>query len=337
MRLRSRCGPSRHRRPASSDAFTVFGRRGLSLVEVSLAVSLTSLLALTLANLTLAGRTAAVHLEAVDSARLQFAVLRDRVDDAVAGCGRYQLSGQQSRLGLRPFYADADPQGPAAGLVCWTGGRGMDRSTLPPPDRLPRAEELVIFAPDRTGGDRMLESVVPGDTTGIDFTLSQSAFDTVIHSLLAGPSVQSAVLCNAVTFSGEQDPSGGYGGGDSGGGYSGGSGGGTGGSVGGTTEPDRHYGGDVMQPSGEPRFATRLSAVSFAMRKSPTDGEIAAASTATDWYELDWYQGQSSDGTGIRHVLLTMEVQFDGASRGGDRASWPLYGAFERLEVHDEP
>ena len=302
--------------------WTAPGRTGISLIEVVMATALAALLAASLAGLAASTQQASDQASRIEAACLQHRVLQSRLSRAVARCGTYALPGQPTEFGLRVVRVDGEALGPAAAVVCWTGGRDSDRSRQPPQTTLPLASELIVFAPDPDDAARFGEVCFPAAVGTIDFDADDLTFRTKVNELLRSPQAEFAPLCGAVTHSSDTGATGGYGG------YGG-------------SDPAaarRHYGRLAFQTSGDPAFAAQMTAVSCELRKTPADAAIAAARISpieSDWDDLPWYRGNSTATTGQQHLWLAFEIQYDATSKATTPSTYPLFGAVERTVTHE--
>ncbi len=169
-------------------------RRGLTLVELMMAMAISSILIVALGGIVTATQSAWKHTQSIEDSQAQVTATFDRIKMMVAQAGVYQVSGQPPQVGLavvtRPWnYVDIPDT-----LVVWSGGRNggiSDNGTL---TRLPKINELLIYTVDPGDPHNLVEIALPGDTTEIDF--KSSSFKNIIRSAINSADAESALLCN---------------------------------------------------------------------------------------------------------------------------------------------
>jgi prepilin-type N-terminal cleavage/methylation domain-containing protein len=168
-------------------------RAGMTLVELMIAASVMSLVAVAMGGLVQAVDTARIYIDGMheSSAQGRFAV--DRIRSAVERSGTYRIGSGATVAGIQVVWNDDQPEM----LVAWTGGRETSLADQSPLTRLPKANELIIYAPDPDGPHRLVEVVVPAASSEIDF--ADPGFPTRIRQLVAtSTSDERATLCDRV-------------------------------------------------------------------------------------------------------------------------------------------
>ena len=151
----------------------------MTLVELMVAASVMSLVAVTLGGLVQAVDTSRTYISGMQlaSSQGQFAV--DRIKSAVQRSGTYRIGSGSTVVGAAVVWSEDRPEI----LAVWTGGREASLSYGPTLNRLPQAKELVIYAPDPDAPHRLVEIAIPSATGTIDF--ANSSFETQIRQLIA--------------------------------------------------------------------------------------------------------------------------------------------------------
>jgi hypothetical protein len=186
---------------------------GMTLVELTVAMSVMSLVVVVLGGIITVVDASRRHIEGLHEATAlgRFAV--GRVHDAVNRTGTYRIGPGGTVAGIGVVWTDGRPET----LVLWTGGRDASLAEQSPLSRRPRANELVIVTPDPIDPTRLVEIVVPNATDEVDFTAS--TFATRVRQLIASPNAEKITLCDrmrvvqlpgttvaAVRFEGEETP-----------------------------------------------------------------------------------------------------------------------------------
>lgn len=172
------------------------GRHGFTLVELMMAMSITAILGVILTGIVSAVQTAHAHTTGMEDATLQAQATIDRIKHMTAHAGTYRIGGEGTTVGLAVvghkwvIYDLPDV------LVVWSGGREGGMAAAGERDRLPRADELIVYAPDPADGSRFLEYAFPGNTAEVDFRAS--GFANQILSLLTSPEAEGVLLCDRV-------------------------------------------------------------------------------------------------------------------------------------------
>ncbi len=169
-------------------------RWGFTLIELLIAVMITSMLSVVLGALTFAVHRAWEYTTGHEEADLQGAAAIDRIRYMVSQAGTYKTTGGPTTLGVRTLdVTRAGIEFPQV-LVVWSGGRDGGMAANGTLDRLPRINELVVYAPDLNDPALLVEYTVPSDNSTIDF--NGADFDTRIAALASDLGLQTTVLCD---------------------------------------------------------------------------------------------------------------------------------------------
>lgn len=171
-------------------------RAGLTLVELLMAVSVTSVLSIVLGGLMLAVRTAHEHSTGLETSTTQATAASDRIRYMVAEAGVYQLPGEPTTAGLAVVHHRTSAGDLPDVLVVWSGGRSGGMAGQGVLARLPRVEELVIYCPDPQDAAGLVEITVPGDSSDVDFR--SAGFAKTILSLIASAQVETVLICDRI-------------------------------------------------------------------------------------------------------------------------------------------
>jgi hypothetical protein len=165
----------------------------MTLVELMVAASVMSLVAVTLGGLVQAVDTARGYINSMQLASFQGQFAIDRVKSAVQRSGTYRLGSSSTVAGVAAIWNSDRPDT----LVVWTGGREESLSDQGTLNRLPLANEIAIYTPDPDGAERLVEIVVPSASGTIDFAASN--FETRVRQLIANSDPDERVtLCDRV-------------------------------------------------------------------------------------------------------------------------------------------
>lgn len=166
-------------------------RRGMTLIELTVAVAVMSLVVVVLGGIVTAVDTGRRHVDAMHEATAlgRFAV--GRVHDAVNRSGTYRIGTNPTVPGVAVVWNSDRPET----LVLWTGGRESSLAAQSPLARLPKANELLIITPDPAAPQRLVEVVVPAATDEVDFA-GGGAFATRVRQLIASPGAEKVTLCD---------------------------------------------------------------------------------------------------------------------------------------------
>lgn len=180
-----RCGPF----PRSARKI----RSGFTLIEMMISMSILSFAAAVFGGLMLAITAAWDHSTALEDSRRQAQTAISRIKWMIQQSGTYRLSGKSTQLGLAVITSSWGSYQAPTGLVVWSGGTdgGMNSQGLQ--SRLPKASELVVYAPD-TNPSRLVEVTFPGSSVDIDF--QASSFVETLKTLMASTSRRSILLCD---------------------------------------------------------------------------------------------------------------------------------------------
>jgi prepilin-type N-terminal cleavage/methylation domain-containing protein len=179
------------------------GRHGFTMIELLMAVSITSMLSVVLGALMVAVQTAREYSNGLETATTQATATIDRIRYIVSQAGVYRIAGQPTTVGLAVVnHRWASTDLPDV-LVIWSGGRNgglADTGTL---YRLPHVDELVIYSPDPGDATRLVEITVPGNTTDIDFR--DASFPSDILALIGSNGTERVLICERVRRSSQAD------------------------------------------------------------------------------------------------------------------------------------
>ena len=170
-------------------------RGGMTLIELVVAASVMSLVAVALGGLVIAVDSARSHVRGVHEATAQGQFAIDRIRSAVNRSGSYRIGTGATVLGVAVVWTDDRPET----LVVWTGGRDASLADASPLDRLPKANELVLYTPDPDEPLRLVEIVVPTATGNVDF--DSAGFEAQIRQLVGDAGTEKLTLCDRVRLS----------------------------------------------------------------------------------------------------------------------------------------
>jgi hypothetical protein len=169
-------------------------RSGFTLAELLIAALITSLLTVALGGLTMAVQTASTYVNGHQDADMQGQITIGRIQYMVSHAGVYRNDSGRTVLGLRVVKrAWADYDLPDV-LVVWSGGRQGGLAAQGTLDRLPTADELIVYAPDPADPRRFLEYAFPSTTVPVDF--ESVTFDAGIFALIESADAEPALLCD---------------------------------------------------------------------------------------------------------------------------------------------
>ncbi len=157
-----------------------------------MAMTVTSMLTIVLGGLVLAVQTAREHTEGLEEATAQGQASLERMQYMVSQAGVYQLNGSETVLGVAVVGREWSSSLLPSVLVVWSGGRDGGMAATGTQHRLPHVDELVMYTYDASDPSRLVEVVVPGDSSNIDFTAAD--FGDSILSLLDAPSAEQLLL-----------------------------------------------------------------------------------------------------------------------------------------------
>jgi hypothetical protein len=166
----------------------------MTLIELVIAATITSLMSVVLGGLVLAVHTARTHCEGYEEATAQSQAAIDRISYMVSQAGVYRLTGESPVLGVATVAADWGGEDIPHILVVWSGGRSGGMADDGVVTRLPKVNELVIYTGDPADPSRFVELMVPGNSSDIDF--ADAGFDAAIEALVASPSAELVLLCD---------------------------------------------------------------------------------------------------------------------------------------------
>ena len=171
-------------------------RRGFTLVELVMSLTLTSILSVVLGGMILAAHEGWEHSNGLSEASQQARISQDRITYMVSQAGQYKLPGQPTTLGIavveQTYLLVKSPEI----LVVWSGGRMGGMAANGVQSRLPTVNELVIYTPDPSDLTHLIEVIHPTDTNSVDFRAAN--FSTSIQAILKSPACQKTLLCDRV-------------------------------------------------------------------------------------------------------------------------------------------
>ncbi|WP_339730382.1 prepilin-type N-terminal cleavage/methylation domain-containing protein [uncultured Gimesia sp.] len=174
-------------------------RGGLTLVELLMAMAISSILVVALGGIVTATQSAWKHTQGIEDSQAQITATFDRIKMMVSQAGIYQVSGQPPQVGLAVVTNSWNSIDIANTLVVWTGGRNggiSDQGTL---TRLPKINELLIYTSDPDDAHNLIELALPDIDSSIDF--NSSSFNSTIRSAISSNSAESALLSNRIKAS----------------------------------------------------------------------------------------------------------------------------------------
>ena len=162
-------------------------------------MTITSIVSVVLGGLILAVQTAREHTEGLSEATLQGSAAVERIKLTVADAGLYRLSGQSTVLGLAVVRRTWSSYSMPSILVVWNGGQNGGMAAAGVLTRLPKVNELTIYAPDAAMPARLLEITLPARSDSIDF--GGSTFTTTVLSLIGDSGARKVILCDRLRTS----------------------------------------------------------------------------------------------------------------------------------------
>lgn len=170
--------------------------RGFTLVELLMAMTITSMLSIVLAGLIMAVQTARAHTEGLEESTIQAQVAIDRIKFMVSHAGVYQLAGQPTTLGVRVVNHTSSPEDLPDVLVVWSGGKDVSMADLGLQQQLPRINELILYSFDPDAPTHLVEISFPTNTADIDFR--DAGFESTILSLTTSAQAEKTIICDRI-------------------------------------------------------------------------------------------------------------------------------------------
>lgn len=181
-----RCMPARHR------------RRGFTLAELLIAMTITSMLSVVLGGIVMAVETAWQYSAGLEDATTQASAALERLRYMVSHAGVYRTSD-----GMTPGIAVVEHRVGTTRLpdvlVIWSGGRHGGLRSDRPHERLPRIDELVFYTCRPGAPEQLVEITIPGNTNALDFRADN--FGDTVRQILASEGVQAVLLCDRIRTS----------------------------------------------------------------------------------------------------------------------------------------
>lgn len=168
-------------------------RTGFTLIEMIISMSILSFAAAVFGGLMLAITAAWDYSTALEDSRRQAQTALSRIKWMIQQAGAYRVSGQSTQVGLAVITSTWGTYQAPTGLVVWSGGTNGGMNSQGLQTRLPKASELVIYAPD-INPSRLVEVTFPGSSIEVDFRAS--SFVDTVQSLMASTSRRSILLCD---------------------------------------------------------------------------------------------------------------------------------------------
>ena len=178
---------------------TQVSRAGLTLVELLMAMGISSILVVALGGIVTATQSAWKHTQGIEDSQAQITATFDRIKMMVSQAGIYQVSGQPPQVGLAVVTNSWNSIDIANTLVVWTGGRNGGISDQGVLTRLPKISELLIYTSDPDDTHNLIEIALPGVDSSIDF--NSSSFNSSIRSAIKSSNAESALLSNRIKSS----------------------------------------------------------------------------------------------------------------------------------------
>ena len=304
-------------------------RRGMTLAELLISMTILSMMSVVLAGMSNAVNSAWSYTKGVEDSDLQARAAIERIEYMISQTGVYDLAGQPTRVGMtvvsRPVGKSLVPDV----LVLWTGGRSGGMSANGVLQRLPTVGELLIYTWDASSPSQLIEVAFPGQTASFDFAASDLA--TTVANLLTSKTAEKIPLCDRLRLSSLSTSSS---------------------AVSAPVVPPLSgmgslYGVSLPSGSSSSTSSTATTASTtqsignarFTLTLTPTDSELASASPQTTaWTQLSWPQGNYGNRSGMRQATLQIELQVepDGIVRASDTVSAiPFFGSASLRYVYE--
>lgn len=165
---------------------------GITLIELTISLTITSFLTVILGALVMAVQTAWQYTSGLEEATMQANASLERMRYMVAQAGVYQTGGQPTTVGLAVVHHVWSGKSLPDVLVVWSGGRDGGMAATGLQNRLPLVSELVIYTWDSDAPHHLVELTFPTDSTEIDF--ASDSFPTAISNLLTTTSRKKLLL-----------------------------------------------------------------------------------------------------------------------------------------------
>ncbi|QDT66976.1 prepilin-type N-terminal cleavage/methylation domain-containing protein [Calycomorphotria hydatis] len=171
-------------------------RRGLTLIELIIAMTVTAGLLTVLSGVMIAVESARDHTEGVSDTLHHAEMIHDRIGRAINRCGVYQIGAGSITCGIATLQTTTGAVTVPDTLVVWAGEEATPLADEGVIDRLPLRSELRIFAPHDSDSRRLDEITFPSATGTIDFT--SGTFASEIETLLASSSAVRTKLTDRI-------------------------------------------------------------------------------------------------------------------------------------------
>ena len=195
--LPSQFGNAKLRPPVSRRGLSL---RGMTLVELMIAMTITAMITVILGGLVLAVHTVREYSEGSEEVVGQTQASFDRIQYMVSQTGVYRVDGRPTVPGIavvNQTYSDTIVPNI---LVVWSGGSFGGMSAKGVQSRLPLFSELVIYTTDPDDPSQLVEMTFPGDSSSIDFQAAD--FDaTILQYLSSGNPTKTKLYTRIHTIS----------------------------------------------------------------------------------------------------------------------------------------
>ncbi len=159
--------------------------RGFTLLELILALFITSLVIVSMSGLLMAVQNAWSVSKNYQDVGIQGRAILDRIRWMVGQAGTYRIGSGNVQLGMAVISRSVDGVVLPETLVIWSGGRsGGIQSKRQPAISLPKVNELVIYTPDPSAPNNLIEIQIASNSSTIDF--GSVSFSSTIQSLISG-------------------------------------------------------------------------------------------------------------------------------------------------------
>lgn len=166
----------------------------MTLPELVMAVLITSILALVLGGVTSAVWAARQHVEGVEDATVQAEAALERIRYMISHTGVYKSGSQPVTDGLAVVNRSAGLESLPEVLVVWSGGRSGGMAAQGLKTQLPKVNELVFYLPQPSNPRVLVEMMIPGNATTIDFR--SASFESTVLTLISGGGTETVPICD---------------------------------------------------------------------------------------------------------------------------------------------
>ena len=289
-------------------------RRGMTLAELLISMTILSMMSVVLAGMSNAVNSAWSYTKGVEDSDLQARAAIERIEFMISQTGSYDLTGQPTRLGLAVVPRTAGTTTLRDTLVLWTGGRSGGMAANGVQSRLPIVGELLIYTWDPRTPSQLLEVGFPNQTAAFDFAASD--LPTQVANLLSSAAAENIPLCERLRVSALSSSAA-------------------------ATSGSLAMSGSSSSTSASAVDGSTMSVanVRFSLTQTPSDDDLAAAAPQTvAWTQLSWPQANYSGRSGMRQATLQIELQIepDGIVRASDTVTAiPVFGSASVRYVYE--